>query len=136
MPRYIALITRSEDFSNQSNPQGLQEEMEQFVHDLVKNGILIRAAGLQPTSEATRVRLSRGRVTVTDGPFTEAKEVVGGFALVETLSKQEAIDIARRFVDLHRRYRPEFECSCEVRPVAMEIAGLPQSPASTEAVSS
>ena len=135
MPRYIALIIRSEDSGNESAPPGLREEMDQFVNDQLKSGVLIHAAGLEPTSEGLRVRLSRGRVTVTDGPFTEAKEVVGGFALVETPSKQEAVDLATRYVDMHRRHRPGFEFTCEVRLVAMDIAGLPQSPASTAASS-
>jgi len=54
---------------------------------------------------------------VTDGPFTEGKEVVGGYAMVEVPSRKEAMDIARKFMELHRQHWPEFNCECEVRPV-------------------
>jgi hypothetical protein len=54
---------------------------------------------------------------VTDGPFTEAKELVGGYALVEVKSREEALQVARQFMELHRRHWPEFEGECEVRPL-------------------
>lgn len=54
---------------------------------------------------------------MTDGPFTEAKEVVGGYALVEVKSKEEALEVARQFMELHRVHWPAFEGECEVRPL-------------------
>jgi hypothetical protein len=54
---------------------------------------------------------------VTDGPFTETKEVVGGYALVQARSTEEATELARKFMDIHRRHWPEFEGACEVRPL-------------------
>jgi hypothetical protein len=61
--------------------------------------------------------LSGGRLKVTDGPFTEAKEVVGGYALVEVASKEEALKIAQEFMELHRVHWPAFEGESEVRPL-------------------
>jgi hypothetical protein len=72
---------------------------------------------LQPLSKATRVRLSRGKITVSDGPFAEAKEVVGGYSLIEAKTHAEAIEIARQFMELHRIHWPEFEGESEVRPL-------------------
>jgi hypothetical protein len=63
------------------------------------------------------VRLSRGKLKVTDGPFSQAKEVVGGYALVDVASNEEARELARQFMDLHRIHWPEFEAECEVRPL-------------------
>jgi hypothetical protein len=60
--------------------------------------------------------LSKGKLHVTDGPFTEAKEVIGGFAIIEAASREQALDVARQFMDLHRVHWPAFEGECEVRP--------------------
>jgi len=72
--------------------------------------------GLRPTSEGVRVRLSGGRTSVVDGPFTETKEVVGGYAMLEAASMDEAIALTRRFLMVHG---PEWELECEVRQVEM-----------------
>jgi hypothetical protein len=73
--------------------------------------------GLAPTAASARVRLSRGKLTVTDGPFTEAKEVVGGYAVFELKSKQEAVDAAVRFMELHKQHWPGWEGETEVREI-------------------
>jgi hypothetical protein len=117
MPRYMMLITHSEDLRTQDIPPGLHEEMGEFVTENIKKGALLDTNGLRPTSEATRVRQSRRKLSITDGPFTEAKEVVGGYALVEVPSKEAAVDLARRFMEIHLRHWPDFEGSCDVRPI-------------------
>ena len=71
--------------------------------------------GLGPTALGVRVRLSGGKVTVTDGPFTEAKEVVGGYAQFELKSKEEAVESAVRFMELHKKHWPGWEGETEVR---------------------
>lgn len=67
--------------------------------------------------DGARVRLARGKVTVTDGPFSESKEVIGGWAILEAKSKAEAIRIATEFMELHRQHWPGFEGESEVRPM-------------------
>ena len=62
-----------------------------------------------------RVRLSGGKLTVTDGPFTEAKEVVGGYAIFDAKSKADMLKWTKRFMDLHKTYMPGWEGECEVR---------------------
>src|ERR1700716_4297891 len=74
-------------------------------------------AGLGPTAQGARVRLSGGKVTVTDGPFTETKEVVGGYAQFELKSKEEAVKSAVRFMELHKKHWPGWEGETEVRPM-------------------
>jgi hypothetical protein len=80
-------------------------------------GSIIDTAGLQPTAKGKRVRLSGGKLRVIDGPFIETKEVVGGYALVEAKSYDEALALATRFMELHRVHWPAFEGECEVRPL-------------------
>jgi len=84
MPRYMMFITHSEDYRNYPIPKALHDEMGHFANENLESGVLIDASGFEPTSAAKCVRLSRGKLTVTDGPFAEAKEVIGGYALVET----------------------------------------------------
>jgi hypothetical protein len=91
--------------------------MDRFVAEGFKSGVLKGTAGLKGTAEGLRVRSSGGKLRVTDGPFTEAKEVVGGYARVEVKSKEEALDVARRFMELHRLHWPAFEGECDVRPL-------------------
>jgi len=115
--RYLMFIKHTEDYRNREIPAGLYEAMGEFVGEAMKMGIIIDTAGLKPTSEATRVRLSGRKISVTDGPFTESKEVVGGYALMELKSREEALAYAKRFMDLHLQHWPEFEGECEVRQV-------------------
>jgi hypothetical protein len=115
--KYLMLIKHSENNRNQAIPQALQDAMGEFVGESFKSGVLKDTAGLRPTAQGFRIRSSKNRLTATDGPFTEAKEVIGGYALVEVGSKEEAMKLAREFMELHRLHWPDFECECEVRPV-------------------
>jgi hypothetical protein len=115
--KYLMLIKHSESYRNEAIPQALEDAMGEFVAEGFKSGILKDTAGLKPTAEGFRIRSSRNRLTVTDGPFTETKEVLGGYALVEVASKDEAMKMARQFMELHRVHWPAFEGECEVRPL-------------------
>jgi hypothetical protein len=115
--KYLMLIKHSESYRGDPIPQALMDAMGEFVTESMKTGVLKDTAGLKPTSEGFRIRSSKKRLTVTDGPFTETKEAVGGYALVEVASKDEAMKLARQFTELHRVHWPDFECECEVRPV-------------------
>ena len=136
MARYLMLIRHLEDYRNTAIPQALLDEMGNFVNENLKTGVLIDTAGLRRSSETATVRLSRGKVSVTDGPFTEAKEVIGGYALINARSRTEAIEIATRFVDLHRRNWPEFECACELRPLEGDESESSASSVASERASS
>src|SRR5258707_15737731 len=82
------------------------DAMTKLSEEAVKAGTMIASGGLAPTAASTRVRLSGGRVTAIDGPFTEAKEVVGGDAVFDLKSKKEAIEGALRFMELHKKNWP------------------------------
>jgi hypothetical protein len=115
--KYLMMIKHEEKYRNDQIPQGLMDAMGKLVEDGFKSGKLKETAGLAPTSEGFQVRTRAGKLTITDGPFTEAKEVVGGYAIFELASREEALDAAREFMELHRVHWPEFDGVCEVRPV-------------------
>ncbi|WP_433219177.1 YciI family protein [Microtetraspora malaysiensis] len=90
--RYL-MTTKATDTA--APDETLYAEMAKFVEELTAAGVLLATGGLE--SGGVRVTSSGDTVTVTDGPFTEAKEAVAGFALVEVRSKEEAIELTRRF---------------------------------------
>jgi hypothetical protein len=75
-------------------------KMGQLIGDMIKAGVLLATDGLLPSSKGARVRLSGGRFTVTDGPFTEAKELIAGFAIIRVSSKAGAIEWGKRFLQI------------------------------------
>ena len=91
--------------------------MGKFVEKSLAEGILVDTGGLLPSKDGVRVRLANGKIVVTDGPFSESKEVIGGWAILNAETKSEAIRIATEFMELHRKYWPEFEGESEVRPM-------------------
>jgi hypothetical protein len=93
------------------------EAMGKFVERSLKDGTLVDTGGLLPSKEGVRVRLANGTITVTDGPFSESKEVIGGWAILKADSKAEAIRLATEFMELHRKHWPGFEGESEVRPM-------------------
>ena len=115
--KWLMLVKHAEDYRTQPIPQALLDAMGEFVAKGFESGWLKDTAGLKGTADGFRVRSHGGKLQVTDGPFVETKEIVGGYALVEVGSKAEAVDLARRFVELHRVHWPAFECECEVRPL-------------------
>ena len=113
----LMLIKHTESYRGEPIPQALMDAMGEFVAEGFKSGVLKDTAGLRPTAEAFRVRSSNNKLKVTDGPFTEAKEVVGGYAMIEVASREEALKVARQFMELHRVHWPAFEGECEVLPL-------------------
>jgi hypothetical protein len=82
------------------------------------DGTLLEQGGLLPSAAGALVRVVNGTVTVLDGPFAEAREVIGGYALFQLHSKEEAIEMARRFMRAHAEHWPGVTAVCEVRQVA------------------
>jgi hypothetical protein len=115
--RYMTFIKHPGDYDVSKVPQSLFAAMGEFVEEQIKNGMFIDGAGLQPLAKATRVRLAGGKISISDGPFSEAKEVVGGYSLIEANSHAEAVELARKFMELHRVHWPDFEGEAEVRPL-------------------
>src|SRR5258706_8075473 len=97
--------------------KGLMDAIDQLVQEQAATGTMVGGGGLKPTAQGARVRLSGGQVTVIDGPFTEAKEVIGGYAQFELKSKEEAIASTIRFMELHKKHWPGWEGETEIRPM-------------------
>ena len=112
--RFLSMIRVNEN-SGQVPSEQLMHDMGKLMDEMTRNGALVRTAGLRPTAEGARVRLRQGQLSTVDGPFTETKEVVGGFALIEAESMQQAIELTKRFLRIHG---DEWDIECEVRPLA------------------
>ena len=119
--QFLMLIKIANDTDYESGkavPAELDAAMGELIAEWYKTGAMVSAAGLRPTSQGARIRLTPGKVVVTDGPFTEAKEVIGGFFLLEAADKAAAVEMTRRFVELHRKVLGDaFTLECEVRQV-------------------
>ncbi len=115
--KYLTFIRHSEKYRESGPPPALMEAMGKFVEKSMRDGTLVDTGGLLPSKDGVRVRLTNGEITVTDGPFVESKEVIGGWAILETGSKADAIRIATEFMELHRKHWPAFEGESEVRPM-------------------
>lgn len=115
--KYLSFIRHSEKYRESQPPAALMEAMGKFIEKSMKEGSLVDTGGLLPSKDGARVRLASGKLTVTDGPFSESKEVIGGWAILRADTKAEAIRIATEFMELHRKYWPEFEGESEVRPM-------------------
>ena len=115
--KYLTFIRSSESYRASPPPPALMDAMGKFVEKSLKDGTLVDTGGLLPSQDGVRVRLENGKITVTDGPFAESKEIIGGWAILKTDSRAEAIRIATEFMELHRKYWPEFEGESELRPM-------------------
>jgi hypothetical protein len=96
-------------------PKELMDAINKQSEEAVKANTMLGSGGLKPTDTGARVVLSNGKVSVIDGPFTEAKEIIGGYAQFELKSKEEAIQGAVQFMELHKKYWPGWEGETEVR---------------------
>ena len=97
-------------------PPELEAARGELIGEWSKTGAFVSAAGLKPTSQAARLRLTNGAVRISDGPFAEAKEVIGGFFLLEAKDKAAAVEMTRQFVDLHGKIlSKDVVLECEVR---------------------
>jgi hypothetical protein len=115
--KFLMMIKHAEGAPGLEHPEALNAAMGSFVEASFKSGVLKDTAGLKRTEHGYRIRSKGGKLSRTDGPFTESKEVIGGYAIVETRTKEEAEALAGQFMEFHRAHVPDFECECEVRPI-------------------
>jgi len=113
--KFMMLIKHTED--RKVLPKELSDAITQQREHSEIGPVIVASGGLAPTAASSRVRLAGGKLTVTDGPFVETKEVVGGFAILEFKSREEAAESARQYMELYRRHWPGWEGETEVRQV-------------------
>lgn len=100
--RYLLTVAGNADYEAGKPPSPeLFERMDKFMGDAAASGVLKGAGGLKPSSDGVKLKAREGRIAVMDGPFTEAKEIIGGYAFIEAPSKADAIRIATEFVEVH-----------------------------------
>ncbi len=115
--RYMMMIKATKDYEAgiPLSPE-LMAGMGKLTEEMMKAGVLLASDGLQPSSKGTRIKYSSGKRTVIDGHFAETKELIGGYAILQAKSKEEAIELANRVVEVHVKAGiPEFEM--EIRPL-------------------
>jgi hypothetical protein len=117
--RFLSMI-RIDENTGQKPSERLMNEMGKLIDEMTREGSLVRTAGLRPTKDGVRVRSRRGALSVTEGPFTETKEVIGGYAILEAKSMDEALELTKRFLAVHG---DEWDLECEVRPLEGEEFG-------------
>jgi len=114
--RYMIIVTGSENLAASGPPPAaLIEAIDRLSEEATKKGTLVAFGGLQPTSLGARMRVTNGKIITTDGPFTESKEVIGGFSIINATSKEAALEEARNFMELHRVHWPTWEGEIEIR---------------------
>jgi len=115
--KYLSFVRHSERFGDFPPPPGFMEAMGKFMEKSFKDGTLVDTGGLLPSKQGFRIRLAGGKLTLTDGPFSESKEIIGGWAILKANSREEIVRIATEFMELHRKHWPEIELESEVRPM-------------------
>jgi hypothetical protein len=113
-------MVRIDEKTGQQPTERLMTEMGKLIEEMTRSGELVSTAGLTATKEGARVRSNHGKLSVTDGPFTETKEVVGGYAILEAPTMAKALEITKRFLAIHGN---EWDVECEVRPLASPEMG-------------
>ena len=111
--RFLSLVRVKE--TGQRPSEKLMQDMGVLMQEMTAKGALIDTAGLRSSSEGFRMRNDHGKFSRTDGPFTETKEVVGGYAILEAASMEEITAMTKRFLDVHG---DEWDVECEMRQIA------------------
>ena len=114
--RFMMLIKHAQELSGPP-PKPLMDAMDKLAEESKQANTMVASGGLAPIAASTEVRIANGKRTTIDGPFTESKEIIGGFAIFDINSKQEAIEGAERFMELHRVHWPGWEGATEVRQI-------------------
>jgi hypothetical protein len=116
--RFMSIVTAPASASYGKPTPELLEAMGKLADREIKAGRMIDNGGLAPIDQAVRITIANGELSVLDGPFVEAKEVIGGYSITEMASKEEAVALAVEFMQLHKDHMPGWEGTCEVRAFA------------------
>jgi hypothetical protein len=116
--RFMTIVKSSENLRLGPPPQALMVAIGEMGAAATQDGLMVGMGGLLPTATGARVTLSDGKMAVIDGPFAEAKEVIGGYAIFDLPSKEDAIEWTKRFLGLHTLHWPAWSGEIEVRQMA------------------
>ena len=119
--RYMFIVSGSESLAESGPPPAaLVEAIGTLCEEAIKESKMVSFGGLKPTSTGARMRIANGKIVTTDGPFTESKEVIGGFSIYNVASKEEALEEVRKFMELHHEYWPKWQGQVELREMYEE----------------
>jgi len=115
--RFMVMVKADKDYEAGLPPNAeLLAAIGKLSQDMVEAGVLLETGGLLPSSRGARVRASGGKLSVTDGPFTETKELVGGYAIVQAQSRDEAVELGKQFMEVHVTVLgSSYNGECEIR---------------------
>jgi hypothetical protein len=113
--RFMIMVKSAENAG--PPPRALMAAIATLGEEATRAGAMVETGGLLPSAMGARVRLSAGKLMVTDGPFAESKELIGGYAVYNVKSKKEAIEWTNRFLQLHKEHWPGWEGECEIRQI-------------------
>ena len=116
MTRFMMMYKADE--SSEAGVSPTSEVMEKWTQDMVEAGVLLSAQALQPSSKGARLKFAGGKRTVRDGPFTESKELIGGFCMLQVKLKEEAIEWGSRFAKALRDARVEDDLEIDICPLS------------------
>lgn len=118
--RFMTMIKANETNGAAAPPSPqLMEAIGKLTEEMMKAGVVLEVGGLLPSAMGARIRLAGGKLTVIDGPFVEAKELIGGYAILQAKSKEEAIEHGKRFMSIHHdALGPSYEGEMEIRQLA------------------
>lgn len=120
--RYMYLVMTTPEAAGPPPPR-LMEEINKLAMKANSQGTMLGGGGLTPIAQAARARVKGGKLTVTDGPFAESKEVLGGYAIFELPNREAAVQSMIDFMELHRLYGEGWEGVCEMREMIPAPAG-------------
>ncbi|MET7680098.1 YciI family protein [Streptomyces sp. NPDC005423] len=116
MPRYLSLVKIDERTVPAEGPSPeLMRRMGELIEEITKAGVMLDTAGLTPSAQGSRVHWEDGKISVADGPFTESKEVVGGYSIMQCKDHAEALEWTERFLRVHEEF---WTVTCELRQIA------------------
>ena len=115
--RYMMMVKADQDYEAGSPPKPeLMAAIGKLSEEMARAGVLLETGGLLPSSMGARVRVAGGKLTVVDGPFSEAKELIGGYAILRAATKQDAIEMGKRFMRVHADVLgPSYDGELEIR---------------------
>lgn len=115
MPRYLTIVHHNEQNPPTGEPDpDLQQRMAELFEEITRAGVMLDTAEFAPTSQSRRISWTGGTASFTDGPFTESKEVVGGYSLAQCKDVDEALEWARRFGEIQAQHE---DLTIEVREI-------------------
>jgi hypothetical protein len=115
--RFMMIVKADKSYEAGAPPTPeLMVAIGKLSDEMIKAGVLLDMGGLLPSSKGARINVKQGKLTVTDGPFIEAKELIGGYAILQVKSREEAIERGRRFMQVHADVLgPSYDGELEIR---------------------